>query len=356
MQNNKALRKLLISLLSVLIGLLVGSIILFATGNNPLVVMTGIIKGTFSNSYKTGEWIVYMTPLILTGLSIGFAMRTGLFNIGAEGQFIVGTIAALITANTLPASTPAFLIATLSLLAAAGFGALYAGIVGLIKAKFGVHEVVISIMFNYIALEVSNALLNTMTSTPGTAIAYNTNASISFPQLAQLFTFQSAVPRMNYGIVIALVCVVLYWFVFEKTIFGFEIKAVGFNPFAAKSAGINTNQKIVTTMLIAGAFAGLAGGIYLLGMPGGISPASSFRNYGFDGIAIALLGQLQPVGILFSSMLFSMLRGGVKEMTTVPSEIIDIIIGIVILCSSIGMIFEEKIGNFFTKSAKEGDE
>lgn len=355
--NNSILRKTFISILSIFSGLLVGSFIIILTGNNPVDLFIGIYDGSFDSMYNIGEWIVYATPLILTGLAVGFGLKSGLFNIGAEGQFIFGTISAVLVGQLFPGGDiPILIHATIAIVLGFIAGGLYGLIVGFLKAQYDVHEVVVSIMLNYIAFYLANELLNSMNGS--TEVPINSTVVISAPWLQDIFsTFNGSselIARMNYGIFIAIICVILYWFVLEKTTFGFELKAVGLNKKASRAAGVNIKSKIISTMFISGGLAGLAGTIYVIGSPEGIAASSSFRNFGFDGIAIALLGQLSAVGILLSSFLLSALRLGSTQMTSIPSEIVDIIIGVIILFSSIGLIFEDKIIKLFKGGNRNG--
>ncbi|RDW19540.1 branched-chain amino acid ABC transporter permease [Oceanobacillus arenosus] len=328
MANNKRLITILIPIISVLLGLIAGAIIMLASGYNPIAGYTALWNGAFGDSYTIGETIRRTTPYILTGLSIAFAFRTGLFNIGAEGQVIVGWLAAIWVG--LAVDAPMIIHLPLAILASIAAGALWAFVPGILKAKLGVHEVIVTIMMNYIALFSANEIIRKVLTDGGTTTeSIPATASLASPWL-QSITFYS---RMHYGILIALFAAVIMWFIIERTTLGYELKAVGYNQHASKYAGMNVSKNIVLTMVIAGAFAGLAGAMEGLGTYGTISVMSGNINIGFDGIAVALLGANNPLGVVFAAFLFGALKEGAGEMPTgagVPTELVDIIIALII--------------------------
>ncbi len=341
--NNKIKSKLqsfAISILAVIIGLLIGAIIIAISGYNPSLAFTGIIQGTVSSPSYMGNWLAYSAPLILTGLSIGFAYKTGLFNIGAEGQFLVASFTATYLGATL--TLPAGIHAIVAILGATLVAVLWALIPGILKAFWGVSEVVITIMLNWIALYYTNYLIESgfnkgdvISQTP----SIKETASLKGDLIQQIFPYSNA----SWGILIAIVAVFVYWFILNKTTFGYEIKAVGSSPDAAKYAGVKTKSRIIWTMAIAGAFAGLAGAIYSLGNTEYITSISAFRNFGFDGIAVAMLGQINAVGILLSGLLFGALRNGAAFMGGVPTQIIDIMMAVIIIVSALGPLIQKKL-------------
>lgn len=329
-----------ISIIAVLIGLTIGGFIIFISGNDPFVAFTAIINATVSSPTNLGNWLAYSAPLILTGLSIGFAYKTGLFNIGAEGQFLVASFTATYLGATL--NLPNGIHALVALLGGVFVAVIWALIPGIFKAFWGVSEVVITIMLNWIALYYTNYLIESgfhtetiQSQTP----SIKDSASLQGPIFDQLFGFSNA----NWGIVLALLAVFIYWFILNKTTFGYEIKAVGSSPDAAKYAGVKTKSRIIWTMAIAGAFAGLAGAIYSLGNVTYLTQISAFRNFGFDGIAVAMLGQISAIGIFFSGLLFGALRNGGAYMAGVPTQIIDIMMAIIIVVSALGPLIKKKI-------------
>ncbi len=319
---------ILIPVISVLLGLIAGAIIMLVSGYNPIAGYSALWAGAFGDLYYMGETVRQVTPYILTGLAVAFAFRTGLFNIGAEGQVIVGWLAAVWVGLAIDA--PMIIHLPLAVLAAAAAGALWGFVPGILKAKLGVHEVIVTIMMNYIALYVTNEVIRSIL-TDNLSSTENIPASASLAsEWLQALTFFS---RMHYGILIALFAAIVMWFIIQRTSVGYELKSVGFNQHASKYAGMNVSKNIVLSMVIAGAFAGLAGAMEGLGTYGSISVMSGFTNLGFDGIAVALLGANTAIGVVFAAILFGALKVGAINMPTasgVPTELVDIIIALII--------------------------
>lgn len=331
---------LTVSIIAVLFGLLMGGIIIALIGEDPVLAFSSLVNATFGSSYNTGNWLAYSAPLILTGLSVGFAYKTGLFNIGAEGQFLVASFTATYVGATL--SLPAGIHAVVAILAGTLAAVLWALIPGLLRAYYGVSEVVITIMLNWIALFYTNYLIEAffhVDSLTSKTPSIKATASLKGSLMNSMFPGSNA----NWGIIFVIIAIVVYWFLLSRTTFGYEIKAVGSSPDAAKYAGINTKSRIVWTMVISGAFAGLAGAIYSLGNVDYLTQISAFRNFGGDGIAVAMLGQLSAVGTLFSGLLFGALRSGGAYMIGVPTQIIDIMMAIIIVVSALGPILQKKL-------------
>ena len=329
-----------VSLLVVVLGFLIGTLLILIVGKNPsgmysalLQTLTGldVTRGTWNARY-VGEWLTASLPLILCGLSMGFAARTGLFNIGAEGQYIVGLTAAQFVALFGPRIA---VVQWMLAVAAAGLaGALWGGLVGWLKAKYSVSEVVATIMLNYIAFFLSRW---TTMQIPGT----NTYKTPDFPSTAlltsRLFVRITNDSRLNLGLWIALFCCLFYWFVIEKTRLGFELRATGLNKDAARCSGIKVTKSITTSMFIAGMFAGLAGAIVALGSFNYGRVLSGYDNYGFNGIAVALVGNSTAGGTLASGLLFGMLASAQPLMQSrqIPKEITWIISGLVVVLISL---------------------
>ena len=328
MTSNNKLFGILVPIISVLLGLIVGALIMLSSGNNPLEGYVALWNGAFGDACRLGETIRRTTPLILTGLAVAFAFKTGLFNIGAEGQVIVGWITAVWVGLVIDA--PMIIHLPLAILAGAIAGGLWGFLPGLLKAKLGVHEVIVTIMMNYIALYSTNEIIRSvLTDQQTTTDTIAETASLASPWLQSL-TFYS---RVHYGVFIALLAAVLMWFLVERTTYGYELKAVGFNRHASNYAGMNVGKNIILSMVIAGAFAGLAGAMEGLGTYGNMSVMSGFTNLGFDGIAVALLGGNNALGIVLAAILFGALKEGAGEMPTaagVPTELVDIIIALII--------------------------
>lgn len=328
MTKSNKLFTILIPIISVLLGLIAGAIIMLISGYNPILGYTALWNGAFGDAFTMGETVRRITPLLLTGLAVAFAFRTGLFNIGAEGQVIVGWLAAVWVGLAIDA--PMIIHLPLAILASLAAGALWGFIPGLLKAKLGVHEVIVTIMMNYIALySVNEIIRNVLTEQETTTDAIAPSASLASEWLQGLTYFS----RMHYGILIALFAAVTMWFIIQRTTIGYELKAVGFNQHASKYAGMNVSKNVILSMVISGAFAGLAGAMEGLGTYGTISIMSGFTNLGFDGIAVALLGANNAFGVILAAILFGVLKEGAGQMPTgagVPTELVDIIIALII--------------------------
>ena len=322
------MKNIVVPLVAVLLGVLVGTIIMIATGYNAGSAFIVLWNGAFGEIYYTGEVIRQVTPYILAGLAVAFAFRTGLFNIGVEGQLIVGWLAAVWVGVAF--ELPKFIHLPLAVLAAATAGALWAFIPGLLKAKFKVHEVIVTIMMNYVALHVTNYIIRTVLSEKSDRTEMIAeSASLRSPFLEGLTDYS----RLHWGILIALACVFIMWFLLEKTSKGYELRAVGFNQHASEYAGMSVSKNIILSMVISGAFAGLAGAMEALGTFGYAAIKGGFTGVGFDGIAVALLGGNGPIGIIFAALLFGSLKVGALNMPLeagVPNELVDIIIALIV--------------------------
>ncbi len=317
-----------VPLVAVFLGILIGAIVMLFSGYNPIRGYSALLSGIFSDTYYMGETIRTMTPLILSGLAVAFAFRTGLFNIGVEGQVIVGWLASVYVGIVL--DLPAMIHLPVAILAGALAGALWGFIPGILKARFQVHEVIVTIMMNYIALYTANYLIRTFLLVPGERTeTISPSASLASPFLQSLTDYS----RLHYGFLIALAGCVLMWFLLWKTTKGFELRAVGFNTHASHYSGMNVQKNIVLSMVISGGFAGVAGSMEGLGTYGYMSILSGFTGVGFDGIAVALLGANTAIGVLLSSFLFGGLQIGALNMQSragVPTELVDIVIALII--------------------------
>jgi simple sugar transport system permease protein len=329
-----------ISVIVVILGFLCGTILIAVVGKNPgnmyaalFQTLTGydLTRGVWNARY-IGEWLTASLPLILCGLSMGFPARTGLFNIGAEGQYIVGmTVAQFVALYGPPIPVIHWLLAVL---AGAAAGALWGGIVGWLKGKYQVSEVVATIMLNYVAYFLSRYFTQLI---PGA----NTYKTPSFPNTALLsdpiLNSLTNGSRLGVGLYLTLLCCLIYWFIIERTRLGFELRATGFNREAARCSGIKVTKSLTTSMAIAGAFAGLAGVIVALGSFSYGRVISSQDGYGFTGIAVALVGNSTAGGTLVSGLLFGMLASAQPLMQSrqIPKEITMIISGLVVVFISL---------------------
>jgi len=334
---------ILVPVISVILGLLVGAIVMLVSGYDPVAGYSALWNGIFGDVYSIGETIRQITPYILAGLAVAFAFRTGLFNIGVEGQLIVGWFAAAYVGVAF--DLPKMIHLPLAILAAAAAGALWGFIPGLLKARFKVHEVIVTIMMNYVALHTTNALVRAMSGGGDNTGQINPTASLRSDFLANMTDFS----RLHYGIIIALVMVLVMYTILEKTTLGFELKAVGLNQHAAKYAGMNANKNIILAMVISGAFAGLGGAMEALGTFGFASVKAGFTGIGFDGIAVALLGANTPLGIIFGATLFGSLKYGATNMPNeagIPEEIVSIVIAIIIFFVASGYVIRLLVQRF----------
>lgn len=337
-QYNKALGKgikiftkssSLVPIVAIILGLITGAIVMLAGGYNPLVAYGSLFGKLIESPYDIGETIRAITPLIFTGLSVAFAFRTGLFNIGAEGQFVMGMLGATLIGVKL--DLPWFIHAPLAMIGGAVFGGIWAGVVGYLKAKRGVNEVISSIMMNWIGLYLANYVIGTWLSEKGQQKSneVHESASWSIGWLSEAMDHA----RMHGGTIVALLCVAIFYILLWKTKQGYELRAVGLNPDAAHYAGMNVGRTVVKSMFIAGAFAGLGGAFEVLGVFGFQTIASASPGYGFDGIAVSLLGGNTPIGILLAAILFGGLTygsGGMSFEADVPTEVVRIVIGAII--------------------------
>lgn len=360
--NNRTGRKrdyvgVLSSVFAIVIGLLVGFVILLIC--NPSQALPGfvtILTGAFTHGLKgVGQVFYYATPIILTGLSVGFAFKTGLFNIGTPGQFIVGAFAAVYVGIMW---TGLWRIQwAVALLAAILGGALWGMVPGFLKACFNVNEVIASIMMNYIGMYMVNwivksykPLFNNLRNE-----SRNVAATAQIPKMGMDKLFPES--SVGGGILLAIAAVLIIWVILNKTTFGYELKAVGFNRDASRYAGINEKRNIIMSMVIAGAIAGMAGGLlYLAGTGKHIEIKDVLASEGFTGISVALLGLSHPIGVLFSGLFIAYLTAGgfYLQLFEFSTEIIDIIVAVIIYFSAFALIVKTILTRMNHKREKGG--
>ncbi len=335
-----ALRTVRMPLLSISTALLVGAIVMLLSGDNPLAAYWGLLRGAVGNLSALSQTIRKATPFILTGLSVAFAFKAGLFNIGASGQFLMGTIFSVAVGISFP-GLPMVIHMPLALLAGILGGALWGAIAGWLKVWKGAHEVITTIMLNYIASLFASWTVyagGTAGQKPGPlsdpeaaarAISETRDVfeSARIPQL-----FPGIFDRVHWGIILALLVALLVWWVLWKTTLGFEIRTVGQNAHAAHYAGIRVGRTMALSMAIAGGLAGLAGAVETLGLNYKFAPEFT-GGVGFEGITIALLGQTHPFGVVLSSFLIGGLNAGSAKMqfdSGVAKEIIQVVQALVL--------------------------
>lgn len=332
---------LLFSLLSIVIGFIVGAILLLVADISPAAAYGRLASSIFSKPKYIVWSIIYASPLILTGLSVAFSFRLGIFNIGAEGQFVVGALAALVVG--LLVDVPAIIHVPLCIIAAMAAGCLWSFLVGLLKVKRGINEVLSFIMFNWIAFYLSNFIVDLKAiHTDGGAEASKDildSAAILLPK--SLRTALNCT-NANYGIIFAIIAVVIIWFILKKTTLGYRICAVGFNFHAAKYGGINSNKTILLAMGISGALAGLGGAVQVMGMSMRVSEFAGQEGYGFQGITVALIAGSNPIGCILSGLFYGAMKYGGSKLSLIdaPSEIVDIIMGTIIFFIAISYLFK----------------
>lgn len=339
----------MIPVFSVLVGLILGAVIMLAGNYNPILAYGSLFSKAFGDMYNIGETIRQITPYIFTGLSVAFAFRTGLFNIGAEGQFIMGAIAAVSVGVLL--ELPWYLHVPLALVASALAGGFWGAIVGYLKAARGMHEVITTIMLNWIALHVSNYIVRTVLLEKGMARSkyIHESAWMSSPGISQMFDHA----RIHYGILLALALSALFYFLLWKTRQGFELRSVGLNPDASEYAGINVKNTFVKAMFISGVFAGIGGACEVLGVFHYQTINAAFPGYGLMGIAVALIGRNSPLGVVLGAVLIGVLTYGASGMkfgAGVPEELIHVVIALVIFFVAASGIVEILLRRFRKKN------
>lgn len=329
-------RQLLVTTIAILLGLVVGSVLIILSGvigpaktfdpTLPITAYGALLEGALGGPKAIANTLNAATPLIFAGLSVAFGFRAGLFNIGANGQLLVGAFCAAIVGTTLDLPFP--LALALAIFAGAIGGAVWGFIPGALKAWRGAHEVVVTIMLNSVAYLLLNLLASSVFK----------DSTATFPRTPDI-TPGAVLPiilentRLHGGIILAVLSAVVVWFLLFKTTTGFEIRTVGANASAARYAGIRPALITILTMSIAGGLAGIGGSVEILGITKNY-PAEYIVNYGFDGIAVALLGRAHPFGVVGGALLFGVMRAGAGSMqraTEIPVDIISIVQGVILL-------------------------
>jgi general nucleoside transport system permease protein len=350
-----------VPLLTTLLAFLIGGLVMLVTGSDPFAVYEAIWKGTglqWLFPWTTGDeralaavnlqqTLLVTTPLILTGLAVAFAFRAGLFNIGGNGQYIVGAIAAVWVGSSFP-DMPAILHVFISVVAACLAGAIWAGIAGVLKATTGAHEVITTIMLNWIAIYIGLWLF-------GVGGPLQTELEPDIPKSADVaegaklpvFWGEPILQGLHIGIFIALAAVVVFWLILNRSTAGYEVRAVGFNPEAARYSGMSVGKNYILVMAVCGVFAGLAGSMDVLGWQFRLATNDiQFQLIGFFGIAVALLGRNTAIGTIAAGLLFGALISGTSQRNLDPtvfdpslaSNLTFVIQGLVILIVSADLI------------------
>jgi len=321
-----ALPKMLPQVVAILLAFLVGAVVLVVTGYSPLDAYGAMLSGAFGDTFGIGQTLTQATPIIFTALAFLFAYKCGLFNIGAEGQFLFGAFVAALVGISF-SGLPSFVHVPLALLAGASAGGMWGFIPAVLKARLGAHEVITTMMLSYVALYVTSYMVNYPFKAPGwVAWTVPIAPSAELPRILPQ-------TQLSASILIAFLLAGLTHYTLCRTTIGYEVRAIGLSPSVAESGGISIRKGIILALTISGAIAGLGGAGEVLGVHyrfiEGFSP-----GYGWDGLAVALVGGLNPAGILLASVLFGALRSGGMTMTRtmhVPLDIVSILQALVIL-------------------------
>jgi simple sugar transport system permease protein len=332
----RLVRAALLPVLSIVTALVAGGIIIWLSGPKlqgdwlglkfVLDGYAGLFQGAFGSQKAIIGTLVRATPLIFAGLAVALAFRCGLFNIGVEGQLAIGALAAAWLGYIL--ALPALLHILLVLVGGMAGGFVWGMIPGYLKARTGAHEVITTIMLNYIAAQITGFLLTGPLRDPSP-----TNVTAQTPRIAEAARLPFLLPGLHWGVVVAFLAAVAVWYFLWKTTWGFEIRTVGANSSAAKYAGINVPRNIVLALGLSGLLAGLGGAVQVSGV--NYRGILGFNvGYGFDGIAIALLGRNTPLGVVLSAILFGALRNGATVMqfrTQISADIISVIQALILI-------------------------
>lgn len=342
-------KNILVPAISIIAGFLVGALIMLAWSYNPIEAYSSMFSSALGNMNGIGETIRGATPLIFIAVGFAVASKAGFFNIGLPGQAQAGWLTSVWIALAF-SHLPNYILLPFAIISGALAGAIIAGIAGYLRAQFGTNEVISTIMLNYIVLYVCQYLMQqimpaSLRTGTDTTKTIPVNGSLKIGWLSSMFGDS----RINGGIFLALIGLILYWYFMKKTTAGFEIKAVGLNPFASRYAGMSSKKNIIVSMLISGAFSGLGGVAQGLGTYQNYFTQTSSVDIGWDGLSVALLGGGTALGILLAAILFSVLKIGGLGMQTIagiPYEIVSIVIAAIIFFIAInyvtGLIFKTK--------------
>ena len=345
MLGNEKYQFITIPVFSIIVSLLVGAVVILLLGKNPLGAYGNLLQGSgllMKEKYAGGKsmltdflsFVDYWTPMIFAALAVAVALKAGLFNIGVSGQMLAAGFIASITVgySTLAAPIAKPLVIVVSFFV----GALVGGLIGFLKHKFNINEVVSSIMLNYIVEYITAFFIYTKYVDPVSRQSTNvSDASRLTLKNVMIGELKADIPL---GIVLAIIVAFVIKYVFDKTTFGYELKAIGFNGNASRYAGINVGKNMVIAMMISGGLAGLAGATYYLGYFCSMQP-KVLAATGYDAIAVSLLGNSNPMGILASSFLINIINKGSTYMSSkagLDAEIASVIIGLILLFSACG--------------------
>jgi simple sugar transport system permease protein len=329
--DNTAVR----SFLSILLAILVASLFILIVGKSPVLAFSSLARGAFGNSRAIANTINKSIPLIFTGLAAGFAFKAGLLNIGVEGQMYMGALLSVFIALKIPVTTPAPLVGALCISGGILGGALWGSLTGYLKTRFRIHEVIVAILLNYIAINFVSYIVNYPLQTP---------AGLPETDLIPVqFRFPVLIPRtqLSASLFMVLVAVAVTYVIITKTFLGYKIRAVGSNPGAAEAGGINVPVIAVLSMTISGALGGLAGTAEVLGTYGKLFEGFT-SNAGFTGLAVAVLAGNNPIFIIITGLFFGIMDSGARQMSIragLSADMVTVIQGLVIFFVATPEIF-----------------
>lgn len=329
-----------IPLVAIISGFIVGAIIMLIFGYDPIQNYASLFDGAFGGVYSVGETLRNMTPLILTALGFSVASKAGFFNIGGSGQYLMGWFGAIIVALKF-SFLPGWLLIIVSILAGALLGGLWSATAGVLRAYFGTSEVITTIMLNYVSLYFVNFAVKDWLAGKGEDSSPNIAAKASLR--GNFLENLTANSTLHWGFLIAIIICFVIWFYFNRMKSGFELRSVGINEEASKYAGMNVKKTIIMSMLISGLLAGLGGALDGLGNFQNISVSNALPQVGYDGMAVALLVNYSPIGIIFSALLFSALQIGgmsISVYSNTPTEIVSIVTAAIIFFVAIKYVIE----------------
>jgi ABC-type uncharacterized transport system permease subunit len=296
------------SLAAIVLSLVVGGLLIVIAGGEPVAAYGALLDGAFGSPYAIGQVLLVAVPLVIMGLGLALAFRGRVYNIGAEGQLFMGALASGVTAIFFPLGSAPLLI-VLSAIAGVAAGAAWGGIVGVLRARWGVNEVITSLLLNFVAILGFTYVVRRPLRAEGASIdlqGRSVQPEAALPDLSGL--------NVHVGVFVALALVPLVWYLMARTPFGMRVRMMGFNSEAARTAGVSSRRMIVGLMLISGGLAGLAGAIQTLGIAERLDLGIS-AGYGFTAIVVALLGRLHAVGVLLAALFIAMLQGGGQAMS-----------------------------------------
>ena len=318
------------SLIALILSFLIGGFLIILIGKNPIFVYSRFISDTLGSTYGISQVLFRATPLMFTGLAAGISFRSGLFNVGAEGQLNIGMFATAL-AGVYLGDLPSIILLPLCLIIGMIAGGIWGGIPGILKAKYGAHEVINTIMMNFIATALISYFIINVFAVPATVHTPEISENAQIGRLDIFFPILRGSP-VNVSLFIALITCIVIYLILWKTPFGYELRTIGLNPNAALYGGINTSNRTIIALTLSGAVAGLVGSNFIMG----------YKHYyelgfadgiGFIGIAVALLAKNHPIGIIFTAIFFGTLDyGSLAINTIVPKELSNILQAIVIIC------------------------